>query len=124
MCSLHAYSLTGYFRYLVGLYAGGVLFCFVGEYEKGCFNFGDGAVLGKTDQGHIGSLLLSEKRIRKVPQLTMDGAVSAVGLKRGVWSDYHELYMLEGRQERWAMSVSEDKIEEGENPLLLSIKAC
>ena len=31
MCSLHAYSLTGYFRYLVGLYAGGVLFCFVGE---------------------------------------------------------------------------------------------
>ena len=46
------------------------------------FNFGDGAVLGKTDQGHIGSLLLSEKRIRKVPQLTMDGAVSAVGLKR------------------------------------------
>ena len=89
-----------------------------------CFNFGDGAVLGKTDQGHIGSLLLSEKRIRKVPQLTMDGAVSAVGLKRGVWSDYHELYILEGRQERWAMSVSEDKIEEGENPLLLSIKAC
>ncbi len=31
-----------------------------------CFNFGDGAVLGKTGQGHIGSLLLSEKRIRKV----------------------------------------------------------
>ena len=53
-----------------------------------------------------------------------DGAVSAVGLKRGVWSAYHELYILEGRQERWAMSVSEDKIEEGENPLLLSIKAC
>ena len=25
------------------------------------FNFGDGAVLGKTDQGHIGSLLPSEK---------------------------------------------------------------
>ena len=89
-----------------------------------CFNFGDGAVLGKTDQGHIGSLLLSEKRIRKLPQLTMDGAVSAVGLKRGVWSAYHELYILERRQERWAMSVSEDKIEEGENPLLLSIKAC
>ena len=89
-----------------------------------CFNFGDGAVLGKTDQGHIGSLLLSEKRVRKLPQLTMDGAVSAVGLKRGVWSAYHELYILEGRQERWAMSVSEDKIEEGENPLLLSIKAC
>ena len=89
-----------------------------------CFNFGDGAVLGKTDQGHIGSLLLSEKRIRKPPQLTMDGAVSDVGLKRGVWSAYHELYILEGRQERWAMSVSEDKIEEGENPLLLSIKAC
>ncbi len=45
--------------------------------------------------------------------MTMDGAVSAVGLKRGVWFDYHELYILEGRQERWAMSVSENKIEEG-----------
>ena len=56
--------------------------------------------------------------------MTMDGAVSAVGLKRGVWSDYLELYILEGPQERWAMSVSEDKIEEGENPLLMSIKAC
>lgn len=56
--------------------------------------------------------------------MTMDGAVSAVGLKRGVWSAYHELYILEGRQERWAMSVSKDKIEEGENPLLLSIKVC
>ena len=97
---------------------------FAGILDFICFNFGDGAVLGKTDQGHIGSLLLSEKRIRKLPQLTMDGAVSAVGLKRGVWSAYHELYILEGRQERWAMSVSEDKIEEGENPLLLSIKAC
>lgn len=53
----------------------------------------------------------------------MDGAVSAVGLKRGVWSAYHELYILEGRQERWAMSVSEDKIEEGENPLLLVDKS-
>lgn len=89
-----------------------------------CFNFGDGAVLGRTDQGHIGSLLLSEKRIWREPQLTMDGAVSAVGLKRGVWSDYLELYILEGPQERWAMYVSEDKIEEGENPLLMSIKAC
>jgi len=89
-----------------------------------CFHFGDGAVLGRTDQGHIGSLILSEKRIRRAPQLIRDGAVSSVGLKRGVLSDYYELYILEGRQERWAMAIRGDKIEEGENPLLLSIKSC
>lgn len=89
-----------------------------------CFNFGDGAVLGKTKKGHVGSLILSEKRIRREIELTMDGAVSAVGLKRGILSDYHELYVLEGCQERWAMFITEEKIEEGENPLLMSIKSC
>lgn len=89
-----------------------------------CFNFGNGAILGKTKEGHIGSLILSEKRIRKEKALTADGAVSEVGLKRGKLSDYCELYVLEGRQERWAMSIKDEKIEEGKNPLFLSIKSC
>ena len=88
-----------------------------------CFNFGNGAVLGKTNEGHIGSLILSEKRIRREKALTTDGAVSEVGLRRGILSDYCELYILEGRHDRWAMSIRKDKIEERENPLLLPIKS-
>lgn len=88
-----------------------------------CFNFGNGAVLGKTNEGHIGSLILSEKRIRREKALTTDGAVSEVGMRRGILSDYCELYILEGRHDRWAMSIKKDKIEEMENPLLLPIKS-